>query len=65
MQQTQKPPTFAERGRLGAAKRWSDPANRTRIYLYDLSPAQRRLVLDFVAAIRQTAGTRPRRASHE
>ena len=37
-------------GRLGAEKRWSDPANRRVVRIESLSIPERRLVLDMVAA---------------
>lgn len=48
------PLTHAERARLGAAKRWGNPANRRVVRLDSLTPEQRRLVLALVAAAKST-----------
>lgn len=46
------PLTHAERGLLGATKRWSNPANRRVVRLDELDPEARQIVLAFVEAAR-------------
>jgi hypothetical protein len=47
-----KNPIRVRAGQMGAAKRWSNPANRRVVRLHDLTPEQRRLVLALVEAAR-------------
>jgi len=46
----QADPVKARAGRLGAAARWRDPANRRMVRLDALSPAERALVVALVDA---------------
>jgi hypothetical protein len=51
-----KDPRRVETGRRGMAVRWGRPENRRRAYLHNLTPDQRRAVLDLIAAYERANG---------
>jgi hypothetical protein len=57
-----KNPVLAEAGRRGAERRWGPPGTRV-VNLGDLSPAQRRLALALIDAVRENGGEAERDAA--